>query len=713
MATLTIQPSTIDSYIHASLPTTNFGSAISLYIQTGTTAFARSLINFDFSSLSDGASISAATLELYVNYCYTPRTYWLYELTRTTWTELGCTWNTYDGINAWTTPGGDYAVTNGVSIVISTTGWVSLNVLSLIQHFQSVHSKIANFLIKDETEYTGGSLTTTIRSKDYTADLSLRPKLIITYALIPLTKSLSDSITLSESKIKKPVAKKSEGITIAEAKTLKPLHPVSGDTLTLSEASIRKPRPVRAETFALTDILEKVSSSKKSFSESITLSESKTKRIVLPNTGTLTLSEASIRKPRLVRSEAFTLSDANAKREVVPKTDTVTLSEAKSKKPKTILADTLTLTEASIRKPTLRKTDILILSPDSMVAVYDETGAPPAINIFTLSIKDFMSSAESFGSGPTGTGFIRAYAETLLLSDLASQKPVLPISDSLSLSESTAKIPKLIRSETISAGDALVLKPGKILSNIFSLTDVRIKGIYLPKTDIFSIIDQISKRFIPQQKADGLTLSEAALLKPLMRRVFSEIMTLTDVQSRIKTFRRVFPDSFTLSDYAINNLIQVLWNRKAIVMSLTNYAVSEYPNYNFNSLVQFNDVLLGANENGIYTLSGGHDLGVDIQANIESGLFDFREDGEIKYPREGWLFYRADGNLSLIIKCDEDAEYETILANIGTHIKEIRAKFGKGIKSRAFNFELKNVDGSDFDVQSLRILGEKIPSRKR
>ncbi len=712
MPTYIIQPSGADCYFAQAYPTLNYnGSQLVISSHDGGTPHQnyRTIIKFDFSEIPDGLSITVATLELYNLFRSgsAGRTYWAYRLTQTSWGETTACWNTYDGSNNWSTLGGDYTTTDGASAIVpSSNDWMSWNVLNQILYAYT-HGKIAHFLIRDNTENDAGS--SNFYSKNEATQLTLRPKLTIV-APVAYTKTLSESVSLTESKIKKPVSKRSDSFTLSEIGSRRPRHPVSGDAFTLSEVSIRKPRPVRSEVLNLTDVFGKVSSSKQSLSDSFTLSESKTKRSVLPQTAAITLSEASIRKPRLVRSETITPLDANAKRVVKPKTDTFTLSEAKIKKPTKPFTDAFTLSEASIRKPTLRKTDILILAPDYMKATYDEDGAPPAILKLTLALKEFMSPSESMVAG---FSTFRIFADSLTPSDQVSTKPGKLTSDSFSFIDSIIKREILAKPETISISDAKILKPNKVFSDQFTLTEARIKRFVANRSEALSIIDLISKRPIPALKTDTLTLSEASVLKPIMRRVFSEIMTLTDVQARVKTFRRAFPDSVTLSDYEINNLIKVLWNRKAIVMSLNNYGVTEYPNYNFNSLVQFNDVLLGANENGIYILSGPDDLGVDIQANIESGLYDFREDGDIKYPREGWLFYRADGNLSLIIKCDEDAEYETILEKVGTHIKEIRAKFGKGIKARAFNFELKNVDGSDFDIQSLRILGEMIPSRKR
>jgi hypothetical protein len=186
MSILTIQPANIDTFINLANPTANFGLETSINIDTNTgNGPRRSILKFDFSALPDGAVISAATLGLYYyNYPYTDpvgRTYWAYELTQPAWVETQATWNIYSTGNNWTAAGGDYTTGSGASLAVPAAyGWMNWNVLNLAQHFQSTHSKVAHFLMKDGTE--GGDVYRTLYySREYTTDTTLRPKLIITY----------------------------------------------------------------------------------------------------------------------------------------------------------------------------------------------------------------------------------------------------------------------------------------------------------------------------------------------------------------------------------------------------------------------------------------------------------------------------------------------------------------------------------------------------
>jgi len=160
--------------------------------------------------------------------------------------------------------------------------------------------------------------------------------------------------------------------------------------------------------------------------------------------------------------------------------------------------------------------------------------------------------------------------------------------------------------------------------------------------------------------------------------------------------------------------IPVTFIRKAVVMHIFNFAVTEYKNYNFNSLLHFNGAFIGMNEQGVFMLDGNNDLGELIQARIKSGVEDFSKDGAVTIPREAWLAYRSDNGMLLDVRGDESVDLPTmVFSKVAAGIRECRAKLGRGIKQRFFQWDLKNQNGSDFSLQSLRILGDIIKRKTR
>jgi hypothetical protein len=183
-----------------------------------------------------------------------------------------------------------------------------------------------------------------------------------------------------------------------------------------------------------------------------------------------------------------------------------------------------------------------------------------------------------------------------------------------------------------------------------------------------------------------------------------------DDRKRTGSFAILLP---VLSGTLYGDVIPVTFNRKAIVMHLFSHAVSEYRNYNFNSLANFNRLFLGANEQGLYPLGGDDDLGLPIQALIRSGVNDFVIKSIINLPKETWICYRSDGQIAFGVEEDEHNYYEHILDEEAIGISEVRAKLGKGLKGRFYRFTFKNLGGADFDLESIRVLGQPIRRKVR
>ena len=147
-------------------------------------------------------------------------------------------------------------------------------------------------------------------------------------------------------------------------------------------------------------------------------------------------------------------------------------------------------------------------------------------------------------------------------------------------------------------------------------------------------------------------------------------------------------------------------SQKTIVMNVKNRAVTEYSNYAFNSLCCFNGKYYGATKEGIFRLSGDDDNGTAIDAHIKTATADVGK-GQPKKLRDAWIFARK-GLMTFTVIADEDNEF-TYNADVeNSKIHEERVKIGRGIKGRGFSFILANVDGSDFDIDSISVLTDNI-----
>ena len=175
-----------DTYIaNASAANNNFGQTGELTIGTrivgkSSQTLFRALLRFDVTQLV-GASITSAALtitagggSLSVNETFT-----LHRLTQANWTELGATWNAYNGANAWTTSGGDFDPTPAQSLTIPTVQYLVFDGLgAIVEDALRLRGGLLDVLIKGTA--TGGSkYLDCYSSSDPTPEN--RPKLVIHY----------------------------------------------------------------------------------------------------------------------------------------------------------------------------------------------------------------------------------------------------------------------------------------------------------------------------------------------------------------------------------------------------------------------------------------------------------------------------------------------------------------------------------------------------
>jgi hypothetical protein len=190
--TLTIQPSTADTYIDNGFPDTNRGSYPLFNVMESDSRSVRGLFRFDWPTLPANANIINATANLsryYDNGTAGGYTYWIYSLCQAPDFSEDATWNKYDGVNVWDPPhvrspaSGCYTTYLGASLVVDnfvSEDWLIWTVTDLIKWYQ--YDGGMNFILKCETQNSPG-YGFGVRSREYTTDPTLQPKLIITYTV--------------------------------------------------------------------------------------------------------------------------------------------------------------------------------------------------------------------------------------------------------------------------------------------------------------------------------------------------------------------------------------------------------------------------------------------------------------------------------------------------------------------------------------------------
>lgn len=147
----------------------------------------------------------------------------------------------------------------------------------------------------------------------------------------------------------------------------------------------------------------------------------------------------------------------------------------------------------------------------------------------------------------------------------------------------------------------------------------------------------------------------------------------------------------------------------AWVMNTASKGVTRYSNYPFNSFLKVGDTQFAVSSGGVHRLGGDSDNGADINAQIRLGLADLGNRKLKRVPEAYIGMSSKDGGTLLlkVITVDEVSGEKTAYVYQMAHrpalaTRENRRKFGAGLKSVDWDFEIANVDGKHFDLASVQ-----------
>jgi hypothetical protein len=150
-----------------------------------------------------------------------------------------------------------------------------------------------------------------------------------------------------------------------------------------------------------------------------------------------------------------------------------------------------------------------------------------------------------------------------------------------------------------------------------------------------------------------------------------------------------------------------------IALNTHNRAVSTYDGLAFNSMTQFNGLVLAATAAGIVALTGDTDQGSPITATVTTGISDLGAE-PIKRVLAGYVGYRAAGDLELTMITDEHDEYVYRLEPRRLdQLHAARVKFGRGAEGRYWQWKLTNRGGADFALDTLSLDAQTLSRRVR
>ena len=138
-----------------------------------------------------------------------------------------------------------------------------------------------------------------------------------------------------------------------------------------------------------------------------------------------------------------------------------------------------------------------------------------------------------------------------------------------------------------------------------------------------------------------------------------------------------------------------------IALNIRNSAPSQYLGYNFNSLCEFNDQILGAGDGGIFQLdTGSLDDTTPIEAYVE-----WVSDLGIPYPkhvRRLTVGCKATGELLVTTSADGGPEYvEPLLVDPTDKYGVWLIKGRRTCRGRYLTIRIGNVDGAYFSIDQV------------
>jgi hypothetical protein len=143
-----------------------------------------------------------------------------------------------------------------------------------------------------------------------------------------------------------------------------------------------------------------------------------------------------------------------------------------------------------------------------------------------------------------------------------------------------------------------------------------------------------------------------------------------------------------------------------LCLNLKGGQLSQWANYNFNSMTKIGNQYVGAGENGLMQLNtGDDDAGSAIEAFFELVTSDWGIPGQ-KRVRSWYVGYEADGDLMLTVKDDDGNERAYLLEPNHSDNQQHGAKVwgARDGKGRYWMVRIDNVNGSDFSIDDIKIL---------
>lgn len=294
----------------------------------------------------------------------------------------------------------------------------------------------------------------------------------------------------------------------------------------------------------------------------------------------------------------------------------------------------------------------------------------------------------------------------------------LVLAESLSLAaagdavlESAERVADVLR---LLAGPGSALAARNIVAEALALDGVLATVVREQLSDTAAFEERFAAHVVATAQAlDTLLLADVPAGHVVLSAAVADSLRLDDTTSGAAEFFARLQDTVGFSvTIRLGDDVFVAW-----VVNTETRAATQYENYPFNSFAAAGGRYFAADADGIYELGGDTDDGDAIRARFRIGLSNLGTGKEKRMPAMYWG-YRASGSLVLkVISTEvtgEKVENWYALRPRGDGApREGRTQIGRGIKSVFWDFEVANIKGADFELDSLELFPMILDRRVR
>jgi hypothetical protein len=220
--------------------------------------------------------------------------------------------------------------------------------------------------------------------------------------------------------------------------------------------------------------------------------------------------------------------------------------------------------------------------------------------------------------------------------------------------------------------------------------------------DQAALVDEIRNMMAAMAAAnDAASVSEATSGTLRMLLVSSDDVTVADTPAEaLRAINELSDGAVLFCVLRIGGTDYQGW-----VLNTALRAVTEYRNVPFDSFAILNGRTYAAGENGIFELRGDSDDGAPINAWFRPFLTNFGTH-KMKRVTDLWIGTSATGlYVKIHTKDPVTGRYAEDIYPVrhahGLGSDKARVKIGRGLVSNYWTLTVANVDGADFDVQSI------------